>query len=67
MQQIFEAAIRVYKGKLCSDPRDQVYGLLGMINPKESSQIELDYGQLAEAVFESACKVITGEDSDESD
>lgn len=41
--------------------------LLGLVNPLEAVQIKIGYGQSVQKVFEKACKVIAGMDSDKSD
>jgi hypothetical protein len=32
----------------CSDPRDKVYGLLGLVSPEDAAEIQVDYAEPAE-------------------
>lgn len=39
-------------GKECSEPRDKVYGLLGLLNPPYDAELKADYSLTQEQVFE---------------
>lgn len=42
-------ALKLFAGHECEDPRDKVYGLLGIVNEKQ--RIEVDYKKPAAEVY----------------
>jgi hypothetical protein len=49
-------AISLYSGKRCADPRDKVYGLLGMVHPDQ--RIEVRYDETALEVWQRTMKML---------
>jgi hypothetical protein len=51
-------AVITFVWKRCLDPRDKVYGMLGMIDADERIKIVIDYSRLVFKVYEEAAKVM---------
>lgn len=44
--------LAIYRSRSCTDPRDKIYGLLGLTNGEESSLIVSDYASPVSTVYE---------------
>lgn len=50
-------AIRKFENRECSDPRDRLYGLLGILNERSRAAVEADYRRGVEYAYYQALKV----------
>lgn len=56
-------AVDFYGNHLCADPRDKIYGLLGLVDFGDEPPIEADYSLSTEEVYQVYCSYIDREDS----
>ncbi|KAF2662059.1 hypothetical protein K491DRAFT_339820 [Lophiostoma macrostomum CBS 122681] len=59
--------LRAYRDKDCTNPRDKIYGLLGLIDERASDGIVVDYRATVAQVFTSAMETILKESRDWGD
>lgn len=52
-------AIEFYASKLCEDPRDKVYGLLGMVSRRSQKNIVVDYRLSVREVYAMAVRALS--------
>lgn len=50
--------LRSFQYKSCQDPRDKVYGILGLLDPSSRSDLTVDYSLDTSAVYVTAMKAI---------
>jgi hypothetical protein len=53
-----DVALRKFRHKLCKDPRDRIYGLLGLIEQRDFPRIRPDYGLTVDQVFIGAMRTL---------
>lgn len=46
-----DVVLRSYRNRLCQDPRDRIYGLLGLVDRKDRAGVEPDYSLSIQEVY----------------
>ncbi|KAJ5065955.1 heterokaryon incompatibility protein-domain-containing protein [Bipolaris maydis] len=53
-----DTVLRSYRNRLCQDPRDRIYGLLGLVDRKDRAGVEPDYSLSIQEVYIQAMETI---------